>query len=186
MRAWTATLVGGRRGFGAVTPAAQAVPANFWGVVSAGDADRRTVPAAEARRRRQHPGADRLERGGAGPGAGFDWVQRRRVDWRRGDRRTSRCSRSSTAPVWGCRMSPSPAGGSVQAPKTLPVRTGAQRAAWTTFLAQAVARYGPNGTFWAENPADTEAADPHLADLERGELQVLRRQAQPGRVRASW
>ena len=33
------------------------------------------------------------------------------------------------------------------------MKTGAQRAAWSAFLVQAVARYGPNGTFWAENPA---------------------------------
>ena len=44
-------------------------------------------------------------------------------------------------------------GGSVKAPKTLPVKTGAQRSAWSSFLRLAVARYGPTGSFWAENPA---------------------------------
>lgn len=38
-------------------------------------------------------------------------------------------------------------------PMTLPVKTGAQRAAWRSFLMQAVERYGPGGDFWAENPA---------------------------------
>jgi hypothetical protein len=37
-------------------------------------------------------------------------------------------------------------------PMTLPVKTGAQRAAWSSFLTQAVERYGPGGVFWAENP----------------------------------
>jgi hypothetical protein len=34
----------------------------------------------------------------------------------------------------------------------LPVRTGAQRTGWQAFLTAAVQRYGPQGTFWAENP----------------------------------
>jgi polysaccharide biosynthesis protein PslG len=37
-------------------------------------------------------------------------------------------------------------------PMTLPVKTDAQRAAWSSFLTQAVERYGPGGDFWAENP----------------------------------
>lgn len=41
----------------------------------------------------------------------------------------------------------------LKAPKNLPVKTGAQRLAWVAFLQAAVGRYGPNGTFWAENPA---------------------------------
>ena len=39
------------------------------------------------------------------------------------------------------------------------------------------------GSFWAEHPERSEAPDPRLADLERAELQVLRRPPQPGRVR---
>jgi polysaccharide biosynthesis protein PslG len=41
---------------------------------------------------------------------------------------------------------------SVKAARNLPV-TGAAAAGWKAFVAAAVARYGPNGTFWAENPA---------------------------------
>jgi hypothetical protein len=37
-------------------------------------------------------------------------------------------------------------------PKTLPVKTALQRTGWTSFVEQAVRRYGPNGSFWAENP----------------------------------
>ncbi len=58
------------------------------------------------------------------------------------------------APSWVVANVPVPgSGGSVKAPKFLPVKTGAQRSAWSAFLAQAVARYGSNGSFWAENPA---------------------------------
>jgi polysaccharide biosynthesis protein PslG len=35
----------------------------------------------------------------------------------------------------------------------LPVRSAWQRGAWTTFLHEAVERYGPEGEFWEENPA---------------------------------
>lgn len=38
-------------------------------------------------------------------------------------------------------------------PMTLPVKNAVQRSAWTSFLTQAVQRYGPNGSFWAENPS---------------------------------
>jgi len=34
----------------------------------------------------------------------------------------------------------------------LPVRSAWQRWGWTRLLREAVGRYGPNGTFWAENP----------------------------------
>jgi hypothetical protein len=39
-----------------------------------------------------------------------------------------------------------------QAPRSLPVRTATQRAGWREFLRLAVFRYGPGGSFWAENP----------------------------------
>ena len=43
------------------------------------------------------------------------------------------------------------------APKTLPVKTGAQRTAWTNFLKLVVGRYGPGGSFWAANPGLPES-----------------------------
>jgi hypothetical protein len=39
------------------------------------------------------------------------------------------------------------------APLTLPVKTSTQKAGWTNFLTETVRRYGPNGSFWAANPA---------------------------------
>lgn len=43
--------------------------------------------------------------------------------------------------------------GSVKAPRFLPVRSGAQRSGWQQFVRAAVQRYGPSGSFWAQNPA---------------------------------
>ena len=39
-----------------------------------------------------------------------------------------------------------------EAPRALPVQTATQRAGWREFLRLAVFRYGPGGSFWAENP----------------------------------
>jgi polysaccharide biosynthesis protein PslG len=39
-----------------------------------------------------------------------------------------------------------------EAPRSLPVQTAVQRAGWREFLRLAVFRYGPGGSFWAENP----------------------------------
>ena len=58
-----------------------------------------------------------------------------------------------------------------------------QRAAWSAFLEAAVKRYGPGGEFWKQHAhggrqlrtGDRQAAaDPRLADLERGQLLLLR------------
>ncbi|MBS1676084.1 MAG: hypothetical protein JST08_01745 [Actinobacteria bacterium] len=42
--------------------------------------------------------------------------------------------------------------GGARAPVSLPVQTAAQRSAWRELLRLAVFRYGPGGSFWAENP----------------------------------
>jgi hypothetical protein len=55
------------------------------------------------------------------------------------------------APSWAVTQARVP-GSSARAPKTLPVKTGAQRSAWSNFLKLVVARYGPGGSFWAANP----------------------------------
>jgi polysaccharide biosynthesis protein PslG len=59
------------------------------------------------------------------------------------------------APTWAVPAAPVPeTHGRTFAPRNLPVAGGA-RTAWTAFLQLAVARYGPNGSFWAENPGLT-------------------------------
>ena len=56
------------------------------------------------------------------------------------------------APSWAVTQARVP-GSSARAPKTLPVKTGAQRSAWSNFLKLVVARYGSGGSFWAANPS---------------------------------
>jgi hypothetical protein len=60
------------------------------------------------------------------------------------------------APAWAVTPARVP-GSSAKAPKTLPVKTGTQRAAWANFLKLIVARYGPGGSFWVANPALPES-----------------------------
>lgn len=55
------------------------------------------------------------------------------------------------APPWAVAQARVP-GSTAKAPKTLPVKTGAQRSAWSSFLKLAVSRYGPGGSFWTANP----------------------------------
>ena len=70
-------------------------------------------------------------------------------------------------------------------PTTLPVDSGRARKAWLAFVDAAVERYGPGGEFWDGARAQpgggqlraggaAAGADPHLADLERGQLLLLR------------
>lgn len=61
------------------------------------------------------------------------------------------------APSWAVtRVGVPGSGGQVAAPKTLPVKSGSQRSAWSNFVKLAVARYGPGGSFWAANPGLVE------------------------------
>jgi polysaccharide biosynthesis protein PslG len=55
------------------------------------------------------------------------------------------------APSWAVVQARVPGSGA-RAPKTLPVKSGAQRSAWANFLKLVVGRYGPSGSFWTANP----------------------------------
>ena len=139
-----------------------------------------------ARRRRQRPHPDRLGRRSrraraAPPRLGCHRRARRQA--RRAP--ASKCCRSSPArPPGRCPRSSVNAAAIARRPRNLPVKTAGQKAAWALLPATGGrAATGPNGAFWAENPGSPLPADPHLADLERGELQILRRPAQPGRIR---
>ena len=85
------------------------------------------------------------------------------------------------APAWAVPRSASPAR---QPSKRLPPAGHRHRRDRLVELRQ---RRGPplraQRQLLGRKPGRAEAPDPHLADLERGELQVLRRQAQPGRIR---
>ncbi len=57
------------------------------------------------------------------------------------------------APTWAVRRAVVPGShGLTKAPLTLPVKSGLQRSSWAKFLKLLVGRYGPKGSFWAENP----------------------------------
>jgi len=57
------------------------------------------------------------------------------------------------APAWAVRAAVVPGShGLTRAPLTLPVKNGLQRSSWAKFLKALVGRYGPRGSFWAENP----------------------------------
>jgi hypothetical protein len=152
VRAWTAALAIAAAGAAAMPSSAAAIPATFWGVVP------QAAPSAEQFQRLKRGGVDSVRIpilwNQPGPGSSIDWSS---VD---------ALIRGATAagvevlpfvygaPSWAVPSAVVPgSGGSVRAPKTLPVKTGAQRAAWTSFLVQVVSRYGPGGKFWAENPS---------------------------------
>ena len=141
--------------------------------------------SASARRRRQRAHPDRLGRGRSRPqGGAFDWCGVDTLVDGAAAGRHRRAARSSPArPSWAVPPVGVPGGVGARRRTTCRSRPAPQRTAWTNFLTQAVAplraRRQPSG------PPTRRAgtADPHLADLERAELQVLRRPAQPGRIR---
>jgi hypothetical protein len=55
------------------------------------------------------------------------------------------------SPTWAVPNATVPGTGGALAPARLPT-TGSGATAWTSFLKAAVARYGPGGSFWSENP----------------------------------
>ena len=165
---------------------AEAVPANFWGVVP------QATPTAEQFQRLKRGGVDSVRIpivwGAVQPakGGAARLVRRRSARRRTRRRPASKCCPSSPAP----RLGGAGGAGSGRYGQGAEEPAGQdrrrQQSAWATFLKLAVARYGPNGTFWADNPTRAEAPDPHLADLERGELQVLRRPVRTRPNTASW
>jgi len=154
LRAWTAALALAALGSAILASGAQAVPGNFWGVVP------QHTPNADENARLKRGGVDSIrvalywpsiqpEQGGA-------------PDWSSFDRIVAGSASAGIdvlpyvygAPTWAVPNVNVPgSGGSVKAPKFLPVRNGKQRSGWAGFLRMAVARYGPTGSFWAENPA---------------------------------
>jgi polysaccharide biosynthesis protein PslG len=135
---------------GVGAPSAQALPGKFWGVVP------QTEPS---------PGEfQRLKRGGVrSMRIPVDWgnmqpVRELAPDWANVDRLVASAATVGIeifpflygAPAWAVPTDRSVAS---NPPRFLPVRNGKQRAGWKSFLRQAVQRYGPRGSFWAENPS---------------------------------
>lgn len=149
LRAWSAALAITAVGLGISAAPAAAVPKTFWGVVP------QVTPTTEQ--------FLRLQRGGVGsmripiPWSAVQPVEGGAPDWRGVDAAVRGAAIAgidvlpfiSSAPSWAVATDRSIVS---QPPVTLPVKTGAQRSAWTAFLTLVVQRYGPGGAFWAENP----------------------------------
>jgi hypothetical protein len=152
LRALFAALTIFAVGVGASASPAAAVPGAFWGVVP------QAAPTAEQFQRLKRGGVDSI-RIPVAWGA-VQQVQGATPDWSTVDPVVAGAATAGIevlpfltgAPSWAVRSVWVPGSHqSVRAPQTLPVKSGAQQAAWSSFLKLAAARYGPAGTFWAEN-----------------------------------
>lgn len=138
--------------FASLASTAHALPAGFWGIVP------QSGLSAEQFQRLGNGGVEsiRIPVGWPSvqptPGGPFDWSGF--------DNQVEEAAKAgikvlpflSGAPEWAVpAKAVSGTGGMLKAPARLPV-SGAARAAWVDFLTGAVARYGPNGSFWAEHP----------------------------------
>jgi hypothetical protein len=153
LRGWTAALTLATIALCGLAPTAGAVPTNFWGV------DPQVPPTPEQFQRLKRGGVDSVRIPiiwnivQATEGGPFDWSSVDVV--------VANATRAGVevlpflygAPPWIVPPAVVPGShGGYRAPKTLPVRTAAQRAGWTAFAQGAAARYGHGGTFWAEHP----------------------------------
>jgi hypothetical protein len=152
-RAWTASLVVALVGLTVGASVADAVPATFWGVVP------QASPNEEQFQRLQRGGVDStripMDWGGVQPmrGGPFNWTTIDLVVARAATAGIEVLPFLNGAPSWAVPAVWVPGSShTVKAPSHLPA-AGAAAAAWSNFVKGAVARYGPNGSFWAENPA---------------------------------
>jgi hypothetical protein len=158
IRAWVVAAAISLTGLAATAAPAAALPADFWGV----------SPQA-------NPSVEQFQRLGAGGvdsvRIGISWsavqpTSAADANFASVDQLVSGATQAGIdvlpfvydAPAWAvARVAVPGSGGQVHAPKTLPVKSGAQRAFWTNFLKLVVARYGPGGSFWSANPALPES-----------------------------
>ena len=147
VRAFAVTLALAAMGAGASASSAGAVPATFWGVVP------QAGPSSEQVLRLKHGGVDSIRvpivwsavqpvRGGP-----FDWTGVDGLMTSASNAGVEVLPFLTGAPKWAV-----PVNRRYGSPENLPVRTAVQKSGWTTFVTEAVRRYGPNGTFWTENP----------------------------------
>jgi polysaccharide biosynthesis protein PslG len=134
----------------AFAPAAQALPGKFWGVVP------QRTPSPEQFQRLKRGGVDSIRIsvpwGGVQPAKGAP------LQWGGIDTLVGGAAAAGIevlpfvygAPGWAVPVDRSIVS---HPPRYLPVRTAQQRVGWQAFLQGAVQRYGPRGSFWAENPA---------------------------------
>jgi hypothetical protein len=141
-----------------MAPSAGALPADFWGVSP------QATPNAEQFQRLRTGGVDSVR-------IPIGWSAVQPVpggtpDWSSVDPLVSGATQAGInvlpfvygAPAWAVIPGVVPGShGLSTAPKTLPVKSGAQRTAWANFLTLVVGRYGPGGSFWAANPGLPES-----------------------------
>jgi polysaccharide biosynthesis protein PslG len=131
---------------------AEAMPANFWGVVP------QSTLSAEQFQRLAQGGVESTR-------VTLDWaaLQPQKgapIEWGGPDAIVERAALAgidvlptvTDAPSWAVTSARVPGGGGSMAPAHLPT-TGAAAAGWKSLLTQAVERYGPNGEFWATHPS---------------------------------
>lgn len=150
-RAWSAAIAVFVLGLVAA-PAAVAVPADFWGVSP------QNPPTTEQFQRLKAGGVDSvripISWGGTQPFSATE------ANFAASDILVAGATAAGInvlpfvydAPAWAVAPARVP-GSTAMAPRTVPVKTGAQRSAWSNFLKLVVARYGPGGSFWVANPA---------------------------------
>ncbi len=150
VRAWTAAGAVAAC-FAIFASAAQALPAGFWGVVPqsnlSGEQYQR-LGAGGAESVRIPVGWGSVQPSNGGP-----------FDWSGFDSQVEEAAKAgikvlpflSGAPEWAVPTKKVPGAGGLLTPAHLPV-SGAARTGWAAFVTAAVARYGPNGSFWSEHP----------------------------------
>jgi hypothetical protein len=157
MRAWLIALALVLVSFAASAQPAFAIPGDFWGVSP------QSMPNPEQFQRLRTGGVDSVRIPLSW--AGVETTQGA-PDFSHVDALVSGAAGAGLkalpfvydAPAWAVTPAKVPgSGGLSKAPKTLPVKSGAQRSAWSNFLKLVVARYGPGGAFWAANPGLPEA-----------------------------
>jgi hypothetical protein len=151
-RAWTAALAVALLGMAVFAASAQAIPAKFWGVVP------QATPSDEQFQTLKGGGVDSvrvpIEWGGVQSerGAPLNWSNVDIIVRRAANVGVEVLPFLSGAPSWAIPHVFVPGTGRTsKAPARLPA-TGSAGVAWSNFVKGAVARYGPNGSFWAENP----------------------------------
>jgi hypothetical protein len=151
MRAWLVALALALAGLAVTAQSALAIPGDFWGVSP------QATPSVEQFQRLHTGGVDSVRI--PIPWSGVERVQGA-PDFSNIDRLVGGAAQAGLkvlpfvydAPAWAVPQATVPASHGLKAPKTLPVKSGTQRSAWTNFLQIVVARYGPSGAFWTANP----------------------------------
>jgi hypothetical protein len=129
--------------------ASAALPPSFWGLVAneaPSPAQARTLKAGGVESLRVPVNWAAVQ---SSPGALPDWSSVDPVVRAAAETGMTVLPFLDGAPGWAIREE---GVGGARAPVSLPVLTATQRAGWREFLRLAVFRYGPGGSFWAENP----------------------------------